>query len=164
MKAAKQSLNPQLAMLATRTRIAQFEVMKESLVKMIEPLIKEKAEEIAERDFCIAELNKNEKIAAGTERDKSDSASALEDSRMSIETLAREIAEVTQTIKDAELQFKRAGEDRENENHEFQITCADQRATQKLLYGALKALKSFYGSSLTQTSAHASTEQMPPGP
>jgi hypothetical protein len=164
MKAAKQTLNPQLAILATRTRIAQFEVMKESLQKMIEPLIKEKEEEIAERDFCIAELNKNEKISAGKEREKADSEASLEDSRMSIEELAREIAELEQTIKDAERQFKRAGEDRENENHEFQITVADQRATQKLLYGALKALKSFYGSSLAQTSAHASTEQMPPGP
>lgn len=164
MKAAKQSLNPQLAILATRTRIAQFEVMKESLVKMIEPLIKEKEEEIAERDFCIAELNKNEKISAGKEREKDDGESSLEDSRMSIEELTREIAELKKTIEDAELQFKRAGEDRENENHEFQITVADQRATQKLLYGALKALKSFYGASLTQTSAQASTGQMPPGP
>jgi hypothetical protein len=163
MKAAKQTVNPQLAILATRTRIAQFEVMKESLQKMIEPLIKEKEEEIAERDFCIAELNKNEKISAGKERGKADSEASLEDSRMSIEELTREIGELEQTVKDAKREFKRAGEDRENENHEFQITVADQRATQKLLYGALKALKSFYGSSLLQTSA-VSTKQMPPGP
>jgi chromosome segregation ATPase len=165
MASAKQSLNPQLAILATRTRIAQFEVMKESLQKMIEPLIKEKEEEIAERDFCIAELNKNEKITAGKSRDKSDSEASLEDARMAIEELTREIAELQQTIKDAEMQFKRAGEDRENENHEFQITVADQRATQKLLYGALKALKSFYGSSLAQTAtkrAQSAAGQTPP--
>jgi len=165
MASAKQSLNPQLVILATRTRIAQFEVMKESLEKMIEPLIKEKEEEIVQRDFCIAELNNNEKITAGKARDKADGEASLENSRMTIEELTRNIAELEQTISDAETQFKRAGEDRENENHEFQITVADQRATQKLLYGCLKALKSFYGSSFAETAthrAHATGAQTPP--
>jgi len=165
MSVAQKSANPQLVILATRTRMAQFEVMKESLEKMIEPLIKEKEEEIAKRDFCIAELNTNEKTTAGKGRDKADAESAVEGSRMSIDELTREIAELTQTVADAEMQFKRAGEDRENENHEFQITVADQRATQKLLYGALKALKGFYGADLLQTSSrsHTTASQTPPG-
>merc|ERR1719160_1551412 len=40
--------------------------------------------------------------------------------------------------------MKRAGEDREKENSEFQATVADQRATQKLLTQALEVLKGFY--------------------
>merc|ERR1711865_119622 len=40
--------------------------------------------------------------------------------------------------------MKRAGEDREKENKEFQSTVADQRATQKLLTAALNILKGFY--------------------
>merc|ERR1719162_1302441 len=40
--------------------------------------------------------------------------------------------------------MKRAGEDREKENKEFQMTVADQRATQKLLQAALEILKGFY--------------------
>merc|ERR1719217_2019973 len=40
--------------------------------------------------------------------------------------------------------MKRAGEDREKENKEFQLTVADQRATQKLLAQALNVLKGFY--------------------
>merc|ERR1719182_1020650 len=43
-----------------------------------------------------------------------------------------------------QLQLKRAGEDREVENKEFQLTVADQRATQKLLQQALTVLKGFY--------------------
>merc|ERR1719272_1990349 len=42
------------------------------------------------------------------------------------------------------VQMKRAGEDREKENKEFQMTVADQRATQKLLQAALEILKGFY--------------------
>merc|ERR1711948_199653 len=42
-------------------------------------------------------------------------------------------------------QFKRAGENREKENKEFQMTVADQRETQKLLQAALNVLAEFYG-------------------
>merc|ERR1719420_329959 len=48
-----------------------------------------------------------------------------------------EIAELT-------IQMKRAGEDREKQNSEFQVVVADQRATQKLITAALGILKGFY--------------------
>merc|ERR1719386_137894 len=54
-----------------------------------------------------------------------------------INTLKSEIAEM-------QVQLKRAGEDREKQNKEFQMTVADQRATQKLLAQALNVLKGFY--------------------
>merc|ERR1719340_395972 len=41
--------------------------------------------------------------------------------------------------------MKRAGEDREKENKEFQSTVADQRETQRLLKAALSILQDFYG-------------------
>merc|ERR1719313_2436936 len=43
-----------------------------------------------------------------------------------------------------QVQLKRAGEDREKQNKEFQMTVADQRETQKLLQAALNILKEFY--------------------
>merc|ERR1719326_13565 len=43
-----------------------------------------------------------------------------------------------------QVQMKRAGEDREKANKDFQMTVADQRATQKLLTAALNILKGFY--------------------
>merc|ERR1711972_481799 len=55
-----------------------------------------------------------------------------------IETLKAEIAEM-------QVQLKRAGENREKENKEFQMTVADQRETQKLLQAALNVLAEFYG-------------------
>merc|ERR1740115_49665 len=55
--------------------------------------------------------------------------------------------------------MKRAGEDREKENKEFQMTVADQRATQKLLTAALNILKGFYSKK-----AAAALLQQPAGP
>merc|ERR1712151_10738 len=48
-------------------------------------------------------------------------------------------------IAEMQLQLKRAGENREKENKEFQMTVADQRETQKLLQAALNVLSEFYG-------------------
>merc|ERR1719321_880504 len=64
------------------------------------------------------------------------------------------------------IQMKRAGEDREKANKEFQTVVADQRATQKLLEAALGILKGFYEkAALVQVSQHgqkAASEQAPP--
>ena len=43
-----------------------------------------------------------------------------------------------------QVQLKCAGEDREQQNKEFQMTVADQRVTQRLLQAALTVLKGFY--------------------
>merc|ERR1712066_91711 len=56
--------------------------------------------------------------------------------------------------------MKRAGEDREKENKEFQTTVADQRATQKLLKAALTVLQDFYG----KKAAFMQGKQEPVGP
>ena len=47
-------------------------------------------------------------------------------------------------IAEMQMQLKRAGEDCVKQNNEFQVTVADQRATQRLLQAALTVLKSFY--------------------
>merc|ERR1719356_2263430 len=57
--------------------------------------------------------------------------------------------------------MKRAGEDREKENKEFQSTVADQRATQKLLKAALTVLQDFYGK---KAALLQRTKQEPAGP
>merc|ERR1719214_423948 len=68
-------------------------------------------------------------------------------------------------IADLQIQLKRAGEDREVENSLFQTTVADQRATQKLLAGALNILKGFYEkAALVQKSAGKQEPAGPPPP
>merc|ERR1711985_146918 len=63
---------------------------------------------------------------------------------MGIKQLTEAIDQLKAEIAEMQVQLKRAGEDREKENKEFQMTVADQRATQKLLTAALNILKGFY--------------------
>merc|ERR1719405_465455 len=68
----------------------------------------------------------------------------IEDLTMTIDTTAKAIETLKAEVAELQVQMKRAGEDREKENKEFQTTVADQRATQKLLTAALNILKGFY--------------------
>merc|ERR1711985_174869 len=63
---------------------------------------------------------------------------------MGIKQLTEAIDQLKAEVAEMQVQLKRAGEDREKENKEFQMTVADQRATQKLLTAALNILKGFY--------------------
>jgi len=112
---------------------------------MIAELTKEQADEVKHKDFCIDELNTNQLQTEKQERAKVELEATIEDLKAEIATLTKEIKELKAEIAESQLQMKRAGEDREIENKDFQLIVADQRATIKLLTGALHALKSYYG-------------------
>merc|ERR1719390_462862 len=81
-----------------------------------------------------------------------------------IEELTKAIAQLQAEIAEMQTQMKRAGEDRELENKDFQDVVADQRSTQKLLEAALAKLSGFYDKALVQTSARTNQPAGPPPP
>merc|ERR1719473_2237827 len=88
----------------------------------------------------------------------------IDDLAETIDKLAKLIEELKAKIVDLQTQLKRAGEDREKENTIFQTTIADQRATQKLLTGALNVLKGFYETALVQQTKKTAGMKQPAGP
>merc|ERR1719214_384640 len=136
--------NPVMVEMATALRLNSFTRVKKAIDDMVAELLKEKKDEIEHRDMCIKDLNTNELTTESTERDKSDTETTIEDLTGTIKGLKDEIATLTAEIEELNAQLKKAAEDRDAENAEFQATVADQRATQKLVGEALAALKSFY--------------------
>jgi septal ring factor EnvC (AmiA/AmiB activator) len=136
--------NPRLATLAVRVRLDAFTRVKKAIDDMVVQLLKEKEDEIRHKDFCVSEFNSNELQTEKKEREKQDLAAKIEDLEMTIKQLTEAIDQLKSEIAEMQVQLKRAGEDREKENKEFQMTVADQRATQKLLTAALNILKGFY--------------------
>merc|ERR550514_1396100 len=94
--------------------------------------------------MCIAEINSNEASAEAATRDKDEAIEKIEALQATIDTLTKEIADLKLQVADGQTAMKRAGEDREIENKDFQLIVADQRATQKVLTAALEVLKGFY--------------------
>merc|ERR1711878_169425 len=142
---AKRLNNPKLSNLAYRVRLDAFTRVKKAIDDMIAQLMKEKADEIKHKDFCVDEFNTNQLQTEKKEREKADLIAKIEDLELIIKTLSDEITKLKSEIAEMQLQMKRAGEDREKENKEFQMTVADQRETQRLLTAALSVLQDFYG-------------------
>merc|ERR1719181_774678 len=111
---------------------------------MISDLMAEKAEEIKHKDFCVEEFNTNAVETERKDREKADLIAKIEDLTNTIKMLTEAIDTLKSEIAEMQTQLKRAGEDRQKQNKEFQVTVADQRATQKLLDQALQVLKAVY--------------------
>merc|ERR1712072_497825 len=141
---AQKVQNPRLATLAVRVRLDAFTRVKKAIDDMVSQLLKEKEDEIKHKDFCVEEFNTNELQTEKKERAKQDLTAKIEDLELTIKQLTEAIDNLKAEVAEMQLQLKRAGEDREKENKEFQMTVADQRATQKLLTAALNILKGFY--------------------
>jgi len=152
---------PRLSTLATQVKLDAFTRVKKAIDDMVGQLIQEKEDEIKHKDFCIDEFNKNQMSTEKKQREKSDVTAKIDDKKMTIKTLNDAIDGLKGEIAEMQVQLKRAGEDREKQNKEFQITVSDQRSTQKLLQAALKILNGFYNK---KAAALAQTKQEPAGP
>jgi uncharacterized coiled-coil protein SlyX len=163
--AAKTYANPQLATLATQVRLDAFTKVKAAIDEMVTALLKEKEDEIKHKDYCTDGLNQNERAQELKARDIDELEAKIADLTSTIDELTKSIATLTSEIAEMQTQLKRAGEDREKENADFQLTIADQRETQKLLTNALNVLKAVFDKkSFVQTKAKQEPAGPPPPP
>merc|ERR1719506_958684 len=144
MNAAKRTGDPRLSTLAQQAKLDAFAKVKKSIQDMVDNLVKEKEDEIKHKDFCVEELNSNEADIEMKERDKADKKAKIDDLEVTIDELGKAMEQLKLEIAEMQVQMKRAGEDCEKENKNFQMEIADARATQKLLAAALGVLKGFY--------------------
>merc|ERR1719399_2110002 len=150
--------------LAMKVRLDAFTKVKKAIDDMIAELLKQKEDEIKQKEFCVNGFNENEKQTNDNERKKTDLTTLIEDLTMKIDTLHKEIETLKAEIGEMQVQMKRAGEDREKENKEFQTTVAEQRVTQVLLTKALSVLEGFYGKAKAALLQHKKQPAGPPPP
>merc|ERR1712226_1626284 len=163
-RVAKKLDSPRLAAIAMRVKLDAFTKVKAAIDEMVSALLKEKADEIKHKDFCVEEFNTNQLQTEKKEREKSDLIAKIEDLETTIKALTEAIAKLKDEIAEMQVQMKRAGEDREKENKEFQSTVADQRETQRLLKAALNVLQDFYGKKAAFMQQHKQEPAGPPPP
>merc|ERR1719487_1639515 len=162
-KVATEFKDPRISTLAVAARLDAFTKVKASINDMIAQLSKEQEEEVKFKDFCVDEINANEKETQEKEQKKGTLEVKIEDLTEYIDKMTKLIASLKAEIANLEIELKRASEDKEAENALFQTTVADQRATQKLLAGALNILKGFYDkAALVQKSARQPAGPPPP--
>merc|ERR1719408_213618 len=164
LKAAKKTGNPKIATLSSRMRLDGFEKVSEDIDGMIADLKKEKDADVKMKDFCIEALHKNEVAIEMKARDIEQLSARIATPTAEIEELTKAIAALEAEVAEMQVQLKRAGEDRELENQDFQGVVSDQREAQKLLEAALAKLKGFYDKAFMQTTSVAAQPAGPPPP
>merc|ERR1719296_222052 len=162
--AASKWHSPRLSNLAYRVKLDAFTRVKKVIDDMVAELLKEKEDEIKHKDFCVDEFNTNLLQTEKKTREKKDLIAEIEALAMHIKELTEAIDTLKAEIAEMQVQLKRAGEDREKQNKEFQMTVADQRATQKLLKAALNVLQDFYGKKAAASSFIQKQEPAGPPP
>merc|ERR1719353_1510490 len=163
-EAGKKLGSPSLIRLAARARLDAFTKVKAAIDDMIEALLKEKADEIKHKDFCTEGLNTNERETELKQRDIEELEAKISDLTTQIDELTKAIATLEAEIAEMQTQLKRAGEDREMENSDFQATVADQRATKALLKKAYDVLAAVFKKSFIQARAASKQPAGPPPP
>merc|ERR1719161_2328466 len=157
MALAQRTQSPRIALLVTSARLDAFTEVIAEIDKMLAELKKQQADEVTERDWCIAELNKNNRTLEAKYDEQANLLAKEEDLTSTIDQLTKAIATKKQEIADMQTEMKRGSEDREAANAEYQTTVADQRVTQMILTKALDRMKEVYALMQKKAAPHIQT-------
>lgn len=144
-KAAMKAGDTQLAKLASSAKLLDFSEIKKAIDDMMAELKTTQKEEADKYEFCTSEIKSNEKQTAAKQELKADLEQKIDDLSSSISTLTDEIDALKAQVAQTNVEMKAASENREAENKDFQVTVADQKATQAILKKAEDRMKAFYG-------------------
>merc|ERR1719213_1017993 len=136
-------------------KLLDFSEIKKAIDAQAAELKKTQKEEADEYEFCTSEIKANEKETAAKKDEKADLEQKIADLESLIGTLTEEIAALKAEVAQTQVEMKAASENRELENKDFQVTVADQKATQAILKKAKDRMSAFYAS-------FAQTSQTPP--
>jgi len=159
VKALQKVNSPRLVLLVTSARIDAFTEVKAEIDKMIAELKKQMADEVKERDFCIAELDKV-KLKEEAKYDKQAKLTAqIDDLKSAVDKFTKDIKTKNAEIADMQTEMKRGSEDREAENGAYQAQIMEQRITQSILQKALDRMKAQYALIQKQEEAQEESEE-----
>jgi predicted RNase H-like nuclease (RuvC/YqgF family) len=152
-----------LLALASSAKIEDFSKITASIEAMVSDLKKEQDDEVAHQRFCTEELSQNAAQQEAAKEKIADLTAEIDEKSATVETLASEISVLQEQVTEMNKQLKRASEDRELANKEFQLTVADQRATQEVLERVLDRLGKVYAApekgNATEAEAFVQTKQ-----
>lgn len=153
-----------LVTLGLESRINSFTKVKAAIKEMISSLTKQQEDEIAHRDMCVDEFNKNNLTTEEKQRLK-ELADKIQALKTKVAESQKELESLNGEVSEMEKQVQLAGESRKKENDKFQSEADEQRQTQTILKKAVKFLSNFYGSgvssersSLVQIRSHSAKD------
>merc|ERR1719321_961675 len=130
---AKSLHSRRLSYLSMRMKGDVFAKVKESIDGMVGVLGEEQTAEVGKKDGCVGDFNTNDKQTTEREGHLGDVEAEIEVLKADIDHRNEEEAALKKEIEEAQVELKKASENREDENKDFQTVISDQRATQAIL-------------------------------
>merc|ERR1719252_346307 len=152
-KAGAKAKNTDLIALSTTVALDGFVKVKKAINEMIDDLKTQQADEVKHKDFCTAELQKNDMDTIAKTDEKKDLDAKIALLTENLASIVAEIAKTKAALEQTKVELMSASMDRVAENKAFQDAVADQRATQALLEKVQVRLAKFYteGGALVQS-------------
>lgn len=163
--AAARTGSKQLALVAQAAKLDQFLRVKKAIDDLVSALLEEKDEEIKHRDYCIEELNLNERATEKEIHTKATLETKIDGLETELATYNGTVQQLEAEIVELQTERQRAKEDREAETAEYEIVVKDQRDTQALISQAMEFLKEAYptqAAAFMQKRGHSSYGPPPP--
>jgi len=133
-----------IALIQAAVQLDAFTKVIEMIDKLIVELKDQQADEVKEHDYCHEELNKNT-LEMDKQYDKQEQLQAqIADLTETIKKLTEEVERMKGENTEMQTQMKRASENREAENADYQQSVTDQRVTQQILQKALERMQQVY--------------------
>jgi len=154
----------QLAVLAVtvKLKLDSFTKVKAAMKNLVSELKQQQKEEVEFNSKCVKDFNGNEKAVFKKTDLKEDLEAKIKELAAHMKALGKDINDAKSKMAEAEVEVKKASQNREAENAQFQTVVADQRATQDILKKALAKLNSFYKKAFVQVADADEYEQTPP--
>lgn len=149
-----------LITLGLQSKLDSFTKVQEAIDSMVDALKKQKADEIAHHEMCVADLEKNNATAEEKEAIKVRTGDEIQILKTKIAESEKDAETLKSDIAEMEKQIQLAGDARQKENTKFQEEASDQKETQTVLEKAVQYLRTFYSAgSLVQIKAHTTQAQ-----
>merc|ERR1719456_1665500 len=103
-----------------RVRKDNFEAVRKNIQDMVAKLKAQGEEEIKQKDMCIDQFNKNGAATDQATKEKDKMTAKVDDLTTTVKDLDTAIQTLKTEVADMKDQMKRAGEDREIANKDFQ--------------------------------------------
>jgi len=130
---------------ASSTTEGHFDDLIARFKKIMADITAEMKDDVAKKDECTTSIKDTEVALREAQRAKSQAEGAVESLTKEIAELDENTALARSEIADMEKSILQAGQDRQQENSDFQKTVTEQREMQKVIQMALDKLKAYYG-------------------
>jgi hypothetical protein len=135
---------PRIALLEASVQIDAFVTVKKEIDKLVAELSTQQKDEVAHRDWCIAETNDNKLSTEAAYAKQASLQQKKTDLESDLAAFAEKLKELAAAGTAVEAEMKKASEIREAENADAQETIGDQQLTQQILQKAVSRMAEAY--------------------